>query len=57
MIESPYKHLSSLEAWKVIKDALKKLENNQDIRISTKDEYVIGYLVKMLLENKLIKDK
>lgn len=38
-------------AWSVIENALLDLVDNQDIIENTKKEYIVGYLLKCLIEN------
>lgn len=40
------------ELWSIVKDGLNDLIDNQDIEIATKEEYVVGYLYKMISERK-----
>ncbi len=48
-MDHPYKELEGSELWKTIEDSLKLLQENDDIEITTKPEYVIGYLCKSLI--------
>lgn len=47
----PYKDYMDATAWKVIESALADLVENKDIVITTHQDYVIGYLVKALVDN------
>ena len=49
----PYKNLESHPYWEVISKALIELEKNNDFIFQTKKEYVCGYILKSLLENKI----
>lgn len=51
-MEHPYKDFESTELWTVVKKALKELIKNQDIEITTKEDYVIGYLCKKILKTR-----
>lgn len=39
-----YKKYEKTELWKVLEKSLKDLIKNQDIELTTREEYVIGYL-------------
>ena len=47
----PYHELESTKLWEVLKEALKELIENQDIEITTNEEYVIGFLCKSIIES------
>jgi hypothetical protein len=47
----PYKKYESLSLWSTIKKALADLVENQDVEITTNEEYVIGYLCQMILDS------
>lgn len=47
-----YEKYKKSKYWKLIDKELAALEINQDIRITTKREYVIGALVKTILDAK-----
>ena len=51
-----YKEYRKLKAWKIIEKALEELEENQDIKITTMRDLVIGYIVKGLERNDLLKN-
>jgi hypothetical protein len=48
----PYKQYEKTHLWLTLKKALDELEENQDIKITTKEEYVIGFLCKKISANK-----
>ena len=48
----PYNQFENSELWSIVKDCLNDLIDNQDIEITTKEEYVVGYLRKMIAERK-----
>jgi hypothetical protein len=50
-MEHLYLHFENTSAWNILKEALEKLEENKDIKITTRKENVIGYLVKSLAED------
>ena len=56
-VAGPYVCYLGTREWVVIENSLKDLEGNQDIKITTVPEYVIGYLVKKLQDEGLIKGK
>lgn len=45
----PYKHN---KIWKIIEQTIRDLENNQDIELKTSSDYVVGLIVKRILEIK-----
>ena len=45
----PYKDLEKTKLWVKIEKALNDLEENKDVEIKTRPEYVIGFLCKELL--------
>ncbi len=54
-ISHPYKEYEKTQLWKLIDKAIDDLIKNQDIELTTRKEYVVGYLCKNLkskLENK-----
>ena len=56
MVDHPYKDLESSATWAVISAALSDLEENQDIQLATRREYVVGYLTKKCLESRKQED-
>jgi DNA-binding transcriptional regulator YiaG len=57
MSSHPYKNLEFLPEWKAVDRALLDLAKNGDIKELTAHRYVVGYLVKVLLEMKLLAAK
>ncbi len=49
-----YERYKNFPLWDALKKALNELKENQDIKITTKEEYVIGYLCKSILDNDLL---
>jgi len=47
----PYMEYENTALWIVLQKAINELKENQDIEITTKEEYVIGYLCKSLKDN------
>jgi len=54
----PYENYKNNELWQVVEKALDDLVENQDIVLQTVDDYVIGYIVKTIIDSndKLTKD-
>ena len=50
----PYSKFENTALWKTIDDTLSELEQNQDVQITTAREYVVGYLCKQLVHQKLV---
>lgn len=49
--ECLYKEFKQTSLWKIIEKSLAELIDNQDIEITTRSEYVIGYLCKKIAES------
>lgn len=43
-IEHPYKEYERTQLWRVIDQSIQELIKNKDIDLTTRKEYVIGYL-------------
>lgn len=56
-LNHPYKEFEETQLWNVIENALDALVENQDIELTTKREYVIGYLCKSLKSKLKIEDE
>ncbi len=54
MFKHPYERYVDTEAWKILKLAFDNLEKNKDIELHTREEYVIGYILKIIKDNKLV---
>ncbi len=50
----PYEKYEGTKLWQVVCDILKDLKDNQDLELTTKEEYVIGYICNEI-DNKLLK--
>jgi hypothetical protein len=50
-----YEKYKKSKYWKLIDKELTALEKNQDIKITTKREYVIGAIVKTITDTKINK--
>ena len=48
MYDFPYEEFRDCRLWKVIEKSLDDLKENQDIDITTEQDYVVGYLCKMV---------
>jgi len=44
-MNNPYQRLEAIPLWRIISDALSDLVTNQDITITTNEDYVVGYLI------------
>jgi hypothetical protein len=49
----PYKQYEGTELWKILSDVLDELNENQDITMTTKREYIVGYMCRKL--SKIVK--
>ena len=49
---TPYDNFKETEEWEIISSAISDLTKNNDIVLLTADDYIIGYLVKQLLDRR-----
>ena len=49
---TPYDNYKETEEWEIISSAISDLTKNNDIVLLTADDYIIGYLVKQLLDRR-----
>ena len=57
-IKHPYKEYQQTQLWDLVDKAIDHLVKNQDIELTTRKEYIIGYLCKTIKsELKNIKEK
>ena len=47
----PYQDLEADPRWKIIEDGINELEENQDLSVTTGSAYVVGYLLKKIIES------
>ncbi|MES2728426.1 MAG: hypothetical protein V4643_15055 [Bacteroidota bacterium] len=47
-IKHPYKEYEQTQLWDIMNKAIDDLIDNQDIELTTRKEYVVGYLCKSL---------
>lgn len=45
---SPYDEYKKTETWGKVENAIDELIENQDIKLTTQKDYVVGYIVKQL---------
>lgn len=50
-MEHPYKEYETSELWQPIRSSVEDLIENNDIELFTPIEYVVGYLVKVILSS------
>ena len=50
-MEPPYKEYEATELWQPIRSSVEDLIENNDIELFTPIEYVVGYLVKVILSS------
>jgi hypothetical protein len=53
--EFPYKKFQTTEAWSIVDDAIKQLVENKDLVETTARRYIVGFILKQLDDNKLLK--
>ncbi|MEJ2218739.1 MAG: hypothetical protein P8099_19300 [Gemmatimonadota bacterium] len=49
MSQKPYRQYESSPVWTVVEEAIRDLEDNQDIEVTTSHHYVIGYLCEQII--------
>jgi len=52
----PYVEFENTQLWHVIEKAISDLEANQDLRLTTLREYIVGYICKQLNDERLLRD-
>lgn len=52
MNNHPYKALENSILWKIVDKAIEDLVHNKDIKESTNREYIVGYICKLIIENR-----
>ncbi len=50
-IKHPYKDFEKTKIWELIDKSIDDLIKNQDIELTTRKEYVIGYISKIIIQN------
>jgi len=50
----PYIAFTNHPAWKIMEDALCELENNSDLQIQTSQRYIVGFLLKSLMDKNIL---
>ena len=53
--EFPYKEFQDTEAWSVVDNAIEQLVENKDLMETTARRYIVGFILKQLDDNKLLK--
>ena len=53
--EFPYKKFQATKAWNVVENAIEKLVENKDLVETTARRYIVGFILKQLDGNKLLK--
>lgn len=51
MKKHSYANFETHSYWKIIEDAITELEENKDLILQTKKEYVCGFIVKQLVKS------
>jgi hypothetical protein len=54
--EFSYKQLQVTETWGVVDSAIKQLAENKDLVETTDRRYIVGFILKQLDDNKLLKN-
>lgn len=50
-IKHPYKEYEQTQLWELIDNAIDDLVKNQDIELTTRKEYIVGYLFRKIKSN------
>lgn len=50
----PYAEFEHTPAWVVLEKAIRELEENHDLKLTTLNEYLVGYICKQFAENGLL---
>ena len=53
----PYVQYTETPLWRTVEKAIRGLEKNGDVEMTTVPDYVIGYLCKVLAEGELVTPK
>ncbi len=53
----PYEELEKLPIWKVLRKGIKDLEANGDLEARTSEQYIVGYLAKLLSQSNLLAER
>ena len=56
MANHPYEKFENTNLWQVVEQSIFELEENQDLKLTTASEYVIGFICKKLDECKLLNE-
>ena len=54
--EFPYNQFQATETWSVVDNAIKQLAENKDLVETTDRRYIVGFILKQLDNNKLLKN-
>ena len=54
MLDHAYVEFENTAVWTVVKKAINELERNKDLKLTTPDEYIIGYICKQLVNNNIL---
>ena len=52
-MESPYNEYKNNKLWKIIDTSIKDLIKNKDITETTNHDYIVGYIVKKVVDTNL----
>ncbi|MEI7833886.1 MAG: hypothetical protein WCJ56_11905 [bacterium] len=53
-LSHPYEEYENSELWIIVEKALEELVRNKDIILCTRKEYIIGYLLKSIMNSEEI---
>jgi len=53
-MKHPYVEFEKTPLWKALKAAITDLEKNQDVKLTTTQQHVVGYICQQLFQQKLV---
>ena len=56
-IKHPYADFEKTELWKIIDKALQELTENNDVKVQTDRNYIVGHIAKSLSKSGLVKSE
>jgi hypothetical protein len=54
--EFPYEKFQATKAWNIVDDTIGQLVENKDLAETTARRYIVGFILKQLADNKLLKE-
>ena len=54
-MKHPYQKFENTKLWQIVEKAILDLEENQDLKLTERKEYVVGYICKELTKEGFVK--